>query len=342
MRLLCLFFFGLFGLGVCTPSFQILEPWPSFRIPCVRLQYFGTHDDRAACIPLRMQIECSFNTANPLTWVNLADNLTLPYSIVSQCWDPRCVARLGCRDQIATFMPETLASFHVSETPACDPFSPYMGTLPFSVTQQSCTKATLHVHIPIGTDVWVIPPDTLSPVPFVMSNGSLFVQPIDRAYLGNDTLQWRFLPLRDPFCLGWSVEVPMPEDCVKEQTLLTYVSSRVFLSYLAFTWTLLVVITATGTWFGTWVTHPWLGELVRVIGVYYQIPAFLSLGYSTLLFTTAAGFILSTIPIVLHCVWVLCISGKACMSHPTTVTRFGILAYLLYIAMFILSFAVST
>jgi hypothetical protein len=338
--LFLLFLLVLNDDSVRALTFQLIEPLPSLDSPCVYLQYFGTSSNirnneeerEIQCIPLRMQIECPFNTT--VTWITLADLATPPFTVISQCWDPRCDVKLGCSHQYLEFS----HLFSLQTQPACNPYVPYMGTLPFSITQQSCVSAILHVHIPINLDVWVIPPLSDMP-PFVMPNGSLFVQPIDRVYFGNDTLRWRFLPLKDPSCLGWSVDVPMPDECVKEQTLLTYVSSHVFVSYVSFCWTLLVLMSALGTWFGVWMRYPWMGELLRVIGIYYQIPAFLSLGFSTLVFTTALGFFLSTTCILLYCLFVLWAAGKAYLTFPTRVTSFGVLVYFLYIFVFMVTFS---
>jgi hypothetical protein len=220
----------------------------------------------------------------------------------------------------------------------CSATTPYAGTLPFTIHQQSCTKATLTVHLPETVDVWVLPPkDT---VPFVAPRSSLLVQPIDRVYFGNDTLEWRILPL-DASCLGWSIQVPVPDDCVKEQTLLVYVQDRVFVSYLAFSWTLVVLVTSLGTWFGFWVRYPTIGELGRLLLVYYQIPAFVNLGFSTLTFTTALGFLFSVLCIVGYCAFDIWTSGRRYLTFPTRVNAFSVFSYFLYVATFIVSFATS-
>jgi len=233
----------------------------------------------------------------------------------------QCSLRLGCHGQFAQF-----AVFDSVHSPRECPIP----DLPFTVQQLSCTKVHLAVHIPTEADVWVIPP-SLSP--FVAAKGALLVQEIDRVYMGNDTMRWWFLPL-DSACDGWHIDIPMPVECVIEQTFFYFFASRLWISYEPVAWTLFVFTTFTGTWFGFWTRHAFAGELLRIIMLYFQVPAFLIMGYSTLTFTTVVGLSASMFVIAICVVYHLWWRGPKQMRFPTRVTLFSVATYVMYVSVF--------
>jgi len=187
------------------------------------------------------------------------------------------------------------------------------------------------VRIPLEMDLWVMPP-LLSP--FIAAKGTMLTQEIDRVYMGNTTLRWWFLPM-DRTCGEWSIDVPMPLECVLEQTFFSFYLDLVWLSYEPIAWTLFVFITLTGTWFGFWTRHAFVGEILRISMLYFQVPAFLTLGYSTLTFTTALGMSASALVILVYIAYHIWWIGPKQIRFPTRVTLFSVATYGTYTLVFV-------
>lgn len=272
---------------------------------------------------LRAQLVCVNET-----WPDqvLVDPGAPPYTVVEQCWDPsqleHCSLRLGCPGQTSRF-----DFFDSIPAPSACPVS----GLSYKLRQLSCTEAHLSVRIPLEMDIWVMPP-LLSP--FLAAKGTMLAQEIDRLYMGNTTLRWWFLPV-DKSCGRWFVDVPMPLECVLEQTFFSFYVDRVWFSYEPIAWTLFVFITLTGTWFGFWTRHAFVGEILRISMLYFQVPAFLTLGYSTLTFTTALGMSASALVILVYIAYHIWWIGPKQIRFPTRVTLFSVATYGTYTLVFV-------